>query len=215
MVKSKPRSMRRRKGMTLIELLGVMVVLVVLAAIAIGGVMNSVYRSRVTSCLTAIDGYRSAFLNAAVSHPSVFSDRINHWGDGSNYSSKDGLKRIVAFMNEALDDNLQFYWNDEMKWYESVDNDPWGGKYILTEYPVSDNDPTHNYYDASKDANGYKMFACSIWATGNNEVLTNDDPTIARDSYGVGLLFADGIVTPNFNGFNSKSPYEGYKLIYK
>lgn len=216
---------RRRRGMTLVELLGVMVVLAILATIGLGSVLRAAYRGRVTSCFTAIDGYRSSFLNAVVSHPSTFSDRIANWeGDGSNYSAEYGLKRVAAFMNESLDDNLHFYWDPENKYYKTTSSDPWGGFYILTEYPISDSDPDHNYYDASPTGNGYKMFACSIWATGNNEALISEnpdeEPIVADDSFGVCLTFADGIVDWTFNGFESKqpegdSPFEGYKLTYK
>jgi len=222
------RKKKKRIGMTLVELLGVMVVLAILATIGVGSVLKAAHRGRVTSCFTAIDGYRSAFLSAVVSHPSVFSDRISNWkDDGEGYSAKDGLKRVAAFMNESLDDNLHFYWNEEEKYYETIGNaDPWGGKYILTEYPISESDPDHNYYNASETGNGYKMFACSIWATGNNEALLSDrtdpgwEPIIVDDSFGVCLTFADGIVDWTFNGFESSqdegdSPFVGYKLTYK
>lgn len=210
----KSEHLKARRGMTLVELLGVMVVLAILAMITIGSITRAIERSRVTKALTAIDGYRSSFLSAVVSHPSVYGDRMSNWGDGTAYSSKEGLKRAAAFMNDTLDDNLHFYWNQDAGYYETTEKDPWGGTYILTEYPWSAEHPEADYYDCSKYP-GNAYFACSIWATGNNDALLSDDPTIADDSYGVCLLFADGIVTPKFNGFDTDgSPFEGYKLRY-
>lgn len=200
--------------MTLVELLGVMVVLAILATIAIGSVLRATERSRVTKALTAIDGYRSSFLNAVVSHPSVYGDRMKNWGDGATYTSEDGLKRAAAYMNETLDDNLHFYWNEEAGYYETTEKDPWGGTYILTEYPFSEEHPEADYYDCAKYP-GDAYFSCSIWATGNNDALLSEGHIIADDSYGVCLLFSDGIVTPKFNGFEiDGSPFEGYSLKF-
>lgn len=228
---------KRRRGMTLVELLGVMVVLAILATIAVGSVLSSIERSRVTKALNALDGYRSAFMDATVTYPSLVGTRVAAWGtDGSTYSSREGLAKAVEYMNDVLDDDMQFYY-DAAGYYRTTGEDPWGGFYMLTEYPIPHAGATFdpvtfpetsgavrypvtvpNYYSCSGGSDpspGYYYFACSIWAVGNNDSLIgNTVPTVAKDSYGVCLTFADGIATPIWNGFDKKAPFEDWTITY-
>lgn len=203
----------KRKGITLIELLGVMVVMAILMAIAISGVMAAQRRAREVKALSALEGYHSAFLSAAETHPSIFGDRIEQWGtDGSTYKSKAAFERTVTFMNATLDVELKMSWDDTTKLWTSNETDPWGGHYVLMEYPTSSSSPDTNYYDCSAGENGYDVFAFSIWCTGNNDYILSSSPYIVDEIYGIGITFSEGVVKETYHGFNELYPFTGYNI---
>ena len=199
--------LKRRRGMTMVELLGVMVVIAIIAGISIGGVLSGQERSRTTAALTAVSAYRDAFTNVCVAQPGVIADREANWVDAATYTSEHGLKKVVAKMNEYLESELMFFWDPTLKVYKSQGFDPWGEPYILTEYPV---DPTGmiNYFDASGAGSG-KM-CLSVWCTGNTEVVMTDK-VINEDCFGAGLLYTNGLVDAQLHGFE-ETPFNTWQL---
>ena len=103
------KRMRRRRGMTMVELLGVMVVMAILATVAIGGIQAAQKRARDTSAMQSLNGFKDAFTTVCVMNPGIISDRGKNWTDSTSYTSENGLKKIVTKMNELLDDELMMH----------------------------------------------------------------------------------------------------------
>lgn len=197
-----------RRGVTLVELLGVMAVITILAGIAMGGIITAQGRARTTTAATAIDAYRAAFTNACISHPGVVNNRATAWSGESGYTSQQGLKKVVAHMNEFLDDELVLYWDTELNCYASVGSDPWNGRYLLTEYPELSG--TVSYYDPTVPGN-QGIMALAVWVGGNTDVIQTTQ-TISQETYGIGLLFNSGLVTSFMQGFEDTYTYTGYTV---
>lgn len=193
--------LRRRRGVTLVELLGVMAVIAILSAVAIGGILTSQERARVTSAMSSIDAYDNAFATACITNPGIVGDRYAIIEGGGTYGSQEGLKRLVKYMNETLDDNLDFYWDASMKCYVSLGKDPWGGNFILTEYPVGSSSGA-DYSDPSQP-NNQAVMACAIWCTGNTDSITLER-TVSKDCYGIGMVFQNGLGSSSYQGFDDQ-----------
>lgn len=191
---------RKYVGMTLVELLGVMAVLAILAAVGIGGIMSAQTRARETSVATALSAYEDAFVSVFATSPGVAKDRSNNWIDEATYTSEEALKRLIHHMNQALDDQLDLRWDSSLKCYTSYGTDPWGGNYVLTEYPILADGTS--YFDASAAGNEARM-CVAVWATGNNDAV-KQTKTIMEDCYGVGLMFVDGTATALYQGLNDE-----------
>lgn len=202
--------MKKLKGLTLIELLGVMAVVVIISSIAVGGVVGAQNKAKRTAALTAIDNYTSAFEIACIEHPGLIKDRRAAWPAVGSYSSEFGLKRLAAYMNMQLDDSLDFTWDDDLGYYVSYGTDPWGGKYILTEYPQKSG--VESYYDASVAPNDEIMCA-SVWVTGNNDSILESN-IISKDCYGVGLFFKDGVFKKTIQRFYDEYYFDTYTLTF-
>ena len=108
---SKTKLASRRSGMTLVELLGVMVVLAILGAIAVGGVLGGTENARSTAARTALHAYADAFTNVSVYTPGIVNDRASNWPDAAGYSGERSFHKMVQRMNELLDDKLDFTWD--------------------------------------------------------------------------------------------------------
>lgn len=217
---------RDRRGFTLVELMIVMFILIILIGITVASMTGAQKRARLTDVRTALGSYEDSFIYATSEHATFFSDRCDAWGtDGTGYSDKVGLASLVRYMNESLDEPFQFSYNDATKRYESLKEDPWGGRYILTGYPVSDSDPTHNYNDSSPGKPGYETVGVSIWCTGNSDVINTSiyanataaesAPPIDKECYGIGLLWSHGLTEVAYHGFEDEIPFAGYYLIYQ
>ncbi len=180
---------KSRKGFSLVELLIAVAVLGILGAITFVAGSSAQRRARVTSAMTAFDDYRSAFDTAIMDHPGVVTDRSDLWekgtaeggAPGAQYTSKDAFANIVQLMNKSLDDKLTLEWDDGLKAYASRGEDPWGGKYVLLEYPEKVGD---NIFDLTKtppDTGAYRATMCfSIWCTGPDAgIVDPSDPAVS------------------------------------
>lgn len=204
--------LRRRRGMTLVELLGVMIVLGILSIIAVGGVLSSQERARETTASSAISAYNDAFTTACITNPGIVSDRYVIVKGGGTYGSQEGFKRLIKYMNEVLEDTLDLYWNDSLKCYMSMGKDPWGGNYVMLEYPTGSSTGA-DYTDPSAVGNEAVM-ACSIWCTGNTDAILTGK-TVTEDCYGIGLVFTDGLGTKYYQRFNEQFDFTGSPLEFK
>lgn len=203
----------KKRGMTLVELMGVMVVLTILATVSGSGILKGQEKARVSSALSAIDAYESAFTVAATTHPSIVSSRAKAWADEVTYTSKDGLGRVAYYMNEILEDQLVLQWDDMLHCYRSAGVDPWGGYYILTEYPISADGAT-SYWDPTVEP-GASTFACAIFSTGKDDLLLGDTHTVSDDIHGVGLVLTSGLVTSNLHNFNDQLSFDGWTVKFQ
>lgn len=185
----------KRKAMNLIELIGVMVVMSILLVIGAVSYNVTINNSKITTAEKALSNYEKTFESICSEYPGVIFDRESAWGDdGSAYTSKEGLKRLVNLMNERLDDELAFSWDNSLNCYVSIGQDPWGGNYILTEYPITSG---YNFYDPTlRDIQSAEI---SIWASGINNYLITEQK-VGKDDIGVALRYAKGDFTVNYYG---------------
>lgn len=214
---------KARKGFSLIELLVAIVVLAILGAITITAGTAAQRRARVTSAMTVFDDYKSAFNTAVMDHPGLVNDREDAWtapdgtGTGTTYTSKASFDRLVGYMNNSLSNDLQLTWNVD-GYYESKGNDPWGGKYVLLEYPGSDRT---EYWDFSTFDNKAAL-RLSIWCTGpDSDIIvpdvTDGNVTVRDHSVGITIQDVSGNISSETHGSTTESkPFLDSKIhIYK
>lgn len=197
---------KARKGFSLIELLVAIIVLGILGAITIVAGSAAQQRARVTSAMTVFSDYKTAFNTAVMDHPGLVNDRENTWkgsdgtGDGSTYTSQEAFKRVVAYMNRALSENLQLELSEDGKYYQSRGNDPWGGKYVLLEYPEVEG---ISYWDPTQVGSRNSM-RFSIWCTGPDSDIVVPDAngivTVRTFSIGIAIVDAAGDITFQTHG---------------
>ena len=181
----KRKRLKKRKGISLINILGAIAISVSLATFGIRSYSTSQEKGRQSTALQALDAYEQAFINACMTHPRLCHARLDAWDD---YNGEDAYAKVVGYMNQLLDDNLQFTWDDTSKYWVSRATDPWGGNYILCEYPES---TTETKFDPTLEPTPTLRF--SIWATGSDEGLLADPVTISDRAVGVGCVFANGL----------------------
>lgn len=201
---------RRLKGFTLIEVLVTVGIIALLSAIGVGTVFSAQERARDSSALQSLQGYKDAFTTVCVTNPGIVSDRERNWTDLLSYTSELGLKKLVTQMNTLLDDGLVLVWDPDIKCYKSIGSDPWGGNFILTEYPI---DPTGvvDYYDPT--AGGKGMAAVSVWCTGNTDSISN--ALITDDVRGIALFYRAGIVESGEQGLNDSTSFTNWVLRFQ
>lgn len=203
---------RRVVGTTLIELLGVMAVLAILATVAAGGVLFAQEKARISSAETSISAYRDAFISACSAHPGLVGDREAAWGaDGSAYTSERGLQKLVIYMNEYLDGALALSWDPTNRYFKSFGTDPWGGYYILTDFPRVPGGT--NYYDPTVPGNE-GIVSASVWVTGNNDSILLDQ-VVGEKSYGACLVFKDGLGSAVLPGFEGETEFLASNISFK
>lgn len=212
-------SKKKRRGFSLIELLIAVVVLGILAAMVVNSGLSAQKKARATAALTALKDYEAAFSTAVMTHPGIMTDREKAWGDGTGYTTKKAMERVLSYMNESLETDLQLGWNDAATRYESVGEDPWGGKYIITEFPLVAEDATgYNPTEAGSPAEAAMRLA--IFATGVDGSI-EEDKKVHDGSIGVGLEYRHGYVSSYFQGvsesypFSAKGSPEGSDYIVK
>lgn len=222
------RRKKARKGFSLVELLIAIVVLAIIGGITIVAGTSAQKRARITSAMTVFDNYASAFNTAVMDHPGLVNDRADAWAaslapsDAVPYSTLGAYSRLVGYMNKSLSDELRLVPSEDKTHYESVGNDPWGGKYVLLEYPEIGGE----VFDPESSSNQATM-KISIWCTGldsdiippkSDTPITNYDPVEIRD-YSVGVVLMDraGDITKETQGsVDEDPPFLGATIpIYK
>lgn len=214
---------KKRKGFSLIELLVAIVVLAILGTITITAGSSAQRRARVTAAMTVFDDYKNAFNTAILSHAGLVTDPEDAWKEsitgGTAYSSKNSYARLVKNMNDSLSPDLKLVWNDAGYW-ESAGSDPWGGKYIMLEYPVDPADDkwslqaTEAYWE---DIGNRASLRCSIWCSGiDPHIVIPESGTVEVRDISVGMVMRNDAGTITFKSHgatNGELPFEG-NIIY-
>lgn len=203
-----PKRKIKRLGFTMIELLVVVAILVILAAVAIGVATSSQEKARKYRAQSELQNYVDAFTSAVASYPGLVNTRAAAWSDEASYTGLVGLKELVKGMNIFLSDDLDMYWDPEDLCYKSTGTDPWGDHYVLTEYPILEG--TENYFDPTVAGNESR--ACiSIWSlVGHDWSALGEE--LSKDLIGVGIMQHDGIMDDRWHGLNGDTSFEGYTL---
>lgn len=181
------------RGVTLTELMGVMIVMGILLGIGMGVVGTNVAHSKITAAETVLDDFRAAFSNACISHPSVINDRKDAASAAGGYTTQGGLYKVVFNMNSVLDDKYNFQWDSSYNAYVSEGEDPWHGKYVLREYPI------YGSYDFSDPLTCKSGMYLSIWCYGKSESVLIDGKVSDTDM-GVLLRYVDGQLFVEYTG---------------
>lgn len=233
------RILKGRRGFSLVELLIAVVVLGILTAIVVNGGAAAQERARVTSATTTLNDYRTAFSASVLASPGIMKDREEAWlgaggtGDGSTYTSHTGMARLVRKMNERLQPAVQFFWwpatdfdgdgNPDVDapkvWRTKSEQDPWGGYYILTEYPEFEDGHTPSYFDPTAEP-GLSSMCIGIWATGKDEGIVSEQ-VVSKNSRGICLVYKAGVVSYSYQGIDSDTEagapidFVGAKIVMK
>ena len=187
----KEKTCRRRRGMNLVEMVGVVAILAVLIGIGVGGVSAAQQKARIVTCEKALAAYQGAFISATGEKPALA------------FATYDDYSELVPLMNSVLDETLQLeaVVVGGKTFWKALGQDPWGGDYVLTVHP-------------NHGTPAQPTISCSIWSTGLYDIGTEPTGTeIQEDFYGIGLKFSGGLVTYIWNGFNGLADdFAGKKL---
>lgn len=195
------KKLRKRSGFTLMEILAGVAIVAILIGGSTFGYSRSQEKSRHTNAMKALDAYEQAFMDACLMHPRLVRSRLDAW---TSYSSKTAFNKLVSSMNEVLEDDLMFTWDDTGKYYKSRAMDPWGGNYILCEYPES---ATESKFDPTLD--GTPTLRFSVWASGSDEGLLLETAVISGNAVGAGFVFAGGLTDAFYQSRDSEPIFSG------
>lgn len=131
-----------------------------------------------------------------------------------NYSSNQGLAKIVGFVNEGIGDAYKFTWDDDLKAYVSAKADPWGGKYLLTDYPIKKlADDFYTQEDSTVPVIGVSLWNTST-RTGDNAYSKYTPIVVSKNDVGSCILYGGGIVQYKYHGFDS-IPFENWIILLR
>lgn len=200
-----------KRGFSLIELLVAIVVLGVLSTMLINSGIAAQKRARLTSALTVLEDYESAFSTVCMTHPGIMMDRKDAWvgadgtENGEHYSTIKAMGRVISYMNEVLEGSSQFILSSDGLRYESRGEDPWGGKFIITEFPLV-NSGASGYNPVEVGSVAESAMRLAIWATGIDASIENTK-TVNDVSVGIALEYRDGNVYSYLQGIEEQYPF--------
>lgn len=201
------------KGFSLVELLIAIVVLGILAGMLINSGVSAQRKARITAAMTVLRDYDAAFSTACLTHPGLMSDRAEAWGDdGTGYTTKAAMERVVGYMNDSLEPSSQLRWDDTNQRYESVGDDPWGGKFVLTEFPL-ESDTASGYNPLEVGSVAESAMRLAIWATGVDASI-EAEKKVNKVSVGLALEYRNGYTQSYFHGVDEQYPYIDYIVKY-
>lgn len=203
------RKLKNRKGFSLIELIVAVIVLGILATMVINSGASAQRRARISSALNALENYKTSFTSVCMSYPGVMKDREEAWKSATGYTTKQAMSEVVRYMNKNLEPELSLSWDTTLNCYKSAVEDPWGGYYIITEYPQQSG--STDGYDPTTGS-GLSAMRFSIWSTGiDNGVLT--DKKVSTKSIGISFIFRNGDITATYHGIeDDELPFIDYEL---
>lgn len=136
------KNVKKRKGMTLVELLGVMVVIAILSVIAIGGISAARDNANVTSVISDMRTFENSVKQMLMIHPEVMKFVYN--------KPANAAETMVKYLNEQTEEQWDFEFigggTDEFGTQITTNNnsgaiatttikrDAWGNAYTLYIY---------------------------------------------------------------------------------
>lgn len=153
-----------KRGTTLVELLGVMVVIAILAAIAIGGISAARDTANVTSVISDMRTYENSIKQVLMLHPEIMKFRVD--------KTANSTELIIDYMNDQMEEQWKFEPlannNNGAIATSAMKRDAWGNAYCLYVYlddmtttyvnaigqPLIDNDSCVYIVIASAGKNG-------------------------------------------------------------
>lgn len=106
----KKKPLQRRRGTTMVELLGVMVVIAILAAIAIGGIGAARDNANETSAQSDIKTYTTAIQQVVMIHPEVMKFTALSTPDANGNMTKpaNAIETLVGYINDQMEEQWKF-----------------------------------------------------------------------------------------------------------
>lgn len=221
---------KRLRGLTLPELVVVMVIIGTLMVIGFNGYSKGLEQSRVTSTLSAFKSYESALSDIYGRHPSIQSSLYEYkesLSNGEIFSSEVAYAELVSQLNASLEPQLQFKWNPAQSCYTSVGEDAYKGMYALVMAPVCVTDlgitdiDTFNSKEYTWELDdipvttdtGAPMFSFAIVATGKSDIFTTRY-LITDDIPSMIVTMSAGVITVERSGVNEDYNKEGMFVPY-
>lgn len=99
-VRTGKRGMKRRKGMTMVEMLGVMVVIAILSMIAIGGISAARDNANMTSVISDMRTYENSLKQVLMLHPEIMKYRPN--------KPAAAVETLLSYINEQMEEEWAF-----------------------------------------------------------------------------------------------------------
>lgn len=136
---------RVKRGMTLVELLGVMVVLAILAGISIGGISAARDNANTTSIISDLRTYDSALKQVFMLHPEIMKFTAD--------KPANAIEKVVTYVNEQMESNWRFEVLSGVNGCgavatSSIKRDAYGNAYTMYIY-FDDKTPTYNRRDGT------------------------------------------------------------------
>lgn len=140
MTRQKCGEKKYRRGVTLVELLGVMAVVAILAAIAIGGITAARDSANETTVQSDIRTYQMAVQQALVQHPEIMKFTAT--------KPANGVEVLVGYINDQIEEQWKFEvltgaTDSGGVAGSAIKRDAWGNPYGLYIY-FDDKAPTYN-----------------------------------------------------------------------
>lgn len=155
---------KAKKGSTLVELIGVMIVIAIIAAIAIGGIIAARDRANVTNTQSDLRTYENAAKQVMMAYPDIMK-----YKDGGTVS-----KKVIDLLNNQLETEWKFTEltntaGSGAVGYSTIKRDAWDMPYALYMYTDTQ---TTKYGNKDLNAPQYKnedsVFYLVIASAGKN-----------------------------------------------
>lgn len=158
------KKLKRRVGTTMVELLGVMVVIAILAAIAIGGISAARDNANETSAQSDLRTYTTAVQQVAMLHPEIMKFTAQ--------KPANAVDVLVGYINEQVEEKWKFETlagatDSGGVATSSIKRDSWGNPYGLYVY-FDDKAPTYTDKDGVKLKNSDSCIYIAIVSAGKN-----------------------------------------------
>ena len=153
---------KSKKGSTLVELIGVMIVIAIIAAIAVGGIIAARDRANVTNTRSDLRTYENAVKQVMMAYPNIMK-----YEDATTVDGDAAITHVIDLINAQLETEWKFTQKFDNGTaavenksgavaYSETKRDAWGMPYALYIYTDSQ-DTAHGY--TNKDSVLYLTIA--------------------------------------------------------
>lgn len=220
---------RKLHGFNMMELVFGMVIIGILMTLAVTSYVKGRDKANELVIEEAFGAYGSAVLDSFTSDPTLQLSTVNAVDDVNSgkeltYSPEKAHGYMVSAINLIVDDELKLTWNTETRRYESAGEDPYGGRYVLVDYPVdltgritednpSGKDVSWAVDDISIEENSKPAYKFLIASTGKTDNVDSLNKLSAEDK-AIAICISDGLVDTKLHGEETPLFAENYYIPY-
>lgn len=213
----------------MMELVFSMVIIGILMTVAVVSHVKGRDKANALVIEEAFGAYSNAILDSFTSDPTLQLSTVDVISDVNSgkeltYSPEKAHGRMVGAINLIVNNELKFKWNADTRRYESAGEDPYGGKYILVDYPVdltgrvTDDNPngkdvSWEVGDISIEENSKPAYKFLIVSTGKTDNVDSLNRLSAEDK-AIAICISDGLVDTKLHGEETPLFAENYYIPY-